>query len=54
MFPEVMKSTGKSEEVIKAIEEALKAAWDALPDSLFELLVESIERRINACILAKG
>ena len=54
MFPEVMKSTGKSEEVIKAIEEALKAAWDALPDSLFESLVESMERRIDACILAKG
>jgi hypothetical protein len=26
MFLEVMKSTGKSEKVIKAIEEALKAA----------------------------
>jgi transposase len=54
MFPEVMTSTGKSEEDIKAVEEALKAAWDALPNSLFESLVESMERRIDACILAKG
>ena len=54
MFPEVMKSTGKSEQDIKNVEEALKAAWDALPDSLFESLVESMERRIEACILAKG
>ena len=54
MFPEVMQSTGKSEEVIKAIEEALKAAWDALLDSLFESLIESMEKRIDACILAKG
>jgi hypothetical protein len=54
MFLEVMTSTGKSEEDIKAVEEALKAAWDALPNSLFESLVESMERRIDACILAKG
>ena len=53
MFPEVIESTGKSEEDIKAVEKALKAAQNALPDSLFELLVESIERRIEACIIAK-
>jgi hypothetical protein len=53
IYLEVMESTGKSEEDIKAVEEALKAAWDALLNSLFESLVESIERRIEACILAK-
>jgi hypothetical protein len=54
MFLEVMESIGKSEEDIKAVEEALKAAWDALPNSLFKSLVKSMERRIEACILAKG
>jgi len=54
MFPEVMKLTGKSEEDIKAVEEALKAAWDGLPDSLFESLVESMPKRIADCIAADG
>ena len=54
MFLKVMTLTGKLEEDIKAVEEALKAAQDALPNSLFESLVESMERRIDACILAKG
>jgi hypothetical protein len=54
MFLKVITSTGKLEEDIKAVEEALKAVWDALLNSLFKSLVESIERRINACILAKG
>jgi hypothetical protein len=54
MFLKVMTLTGKLEEDIKAVEEALKAVWDALPNSLFKSLVESMERRIDACILAKG
>jgi hypothetical protein len=38
MFLKVMESTGKLEEDIKAVEEALKAVWDALLNSLFESL----------------
>jgi hypothetical protein len=54
MFPEVMANSGTTEEDIKQLEEALKAAWNALPDSLFESLVQSMPRRIAACIEAKG
>ena len=54
MFPEVMNAKGESEEDRKALEEALKAAWLAIPDSFFESLVESMPDRIKACIEAKG
>ena len=54
MFPELWNAGGAGEADIKAMEEALKAAWDALPDSLFESLIESMPRRIQACIDAKG
>ena len=54
MFPELMAMTGEKESDIKALEEALKQAWDALPNSLFESLVESMPRRVQACIEADG
>jgi hypothetical protein len=53
MFPEVWAAKGKTEQDRENIEEALKKAWLALPDELFEELVQSMPRRINACILAK-
>jgi hypothetical protein len=46
--------TGKSEEDIKALENALIEAWEALPDSLFESLVKSVQKRVIACYRAKG
>ena len=54
MYPEVMKNTSESEEARTELEQALQSAWDALPDSLFELLIESMPRRVQALIDAKG
>jgi transposase len=54
MFPDLWNSNGKSEEDRTAIEEALKEAWAMIPVSFFEELVESIEKRVQACIDADG
>ena len=54
MFPEIMNGKGTSEEDIKQVEECLKAAWNALPNSLFEGYIESMKRRVAMCIEAKG
>ena len=54
MFPELWQSNGKSEEDRTAMEEALKEAWATIPVSFFENLVESIKRRVQACIDADG
>ena len=54
MFPELWKSNRKSEEDRTAIEEALKEAWATIPVSFFKDLVESMERRVKACIDANG
>jgi hypothetical protein len=53
MFSEVWAAKEKTEQDQENIKEALKKAWLALPDKLFEELVQSMLRRINACILAK-
>ena len=54
MFPELWYSKGKSEEDRTTMEEALKEAWATIPVSFFENLIESIERRVQACIDADG
>ena len=54
LYPELEFCTGKSEEDIKALENALIEAWEALPSSLFESLVKSIQKRVIACYKAKG
>ena len=58
MFPELWKSDRKSdrksEEDRIAMEEALKEAWATIPVAFFEELVESMERRVAACIAADG
>ena len=48
----IMNSGWQSEEDIGRVEECSKAAWDALPNSLFEDLIKSIKARIDMCILA--
>ena len=54
MFPEIMNCSGESEEDRANLEEALKVAWEALPKSFFESLIESMPQRIEACIAANG
>jgi hypothetical protein len=54
MFPDVMNGTRDTEEARKNIEECLQAAWKALSDDLFESLIESMPRRVAACIAAEG
>jgi hypothetical protein len=54
MFPDVMNGKGDTEEARKNIEECLQAAWKALSNDLFESLIESMPRRVAACIAAEG
>lgn len=54
MYPELWNATSKAESDLQALEDALCKAWDDLPDSLFDSLVSSMTRRIEACIKAKG
>ena len=54
MFPEVMALTGKSEEDRQRLESCLQAAWDTIPQEFFDALIESMPRRIEACIAANG
>jgi transposase len=54
MFPELWASDCESEEARTAMEQALKEAWATIPALFFEQLVESMERRVQACIDAEG
>ena len=54
MFLDIINATGEIEQDYKNMEEALSITWDILPDSLFESLIESMPRRIEACIEANG
>jgi hypothetical protein len=53
MFSEVWAAKGKTEQDQENIKKALKKAWLALPDELFKELIQSMLKRINACILVK-
>jgi len=54
LHPELETATGKSEEDIQALVQALHEAWNALDSKLFKSLVESMERRVKTCYKAKG
>ena len=54
MYPDVMKNISFTDEVREQLEEALKSAWNALPDILFESLLHSMPKRVKACMAAKG
>jgi transposase len=54
LFPHLLTAVGNGEQDRIELEEALKNAWSELPNSLFESLVESMPRRVLACIAAKG
>ncbi len=54
IHPELLRARGKKEEDIKQLENALVEAWSQLPESLFDALIDSMPRRVVACIAAKG
>ena len=54
MYPELMKSTSYTEETRTELGEALKVCWNAVPTTFFESLLESMPRRVKACLDAKG
>jgi hypothetical protein len=45
---------GTGEDVLKVLEEALREAWNDLPDRLFEQYADSMLYRVQAVIDAKG
>ncbi|KAK9326837.1 hypothetical protein V1520DRAFT_97598 [Lipomyces starkeyi] len=50
MSPDIMNGSGDTEAHQTSIEQSLRAAWNALPDSLLESLIESMPRRMEACL----
>ena len=54
MFSDIMHGKRKSEEDVKQVKECLKAAREALPDSLFEGYIISMKKRTDMCIKAEG
>ena len=53
MFSELEK-LGSSKEAIKALERTLVIAWDSIDDIIIETYLESLYRRQDAIIKAKG
>ena len=53
LHPE-LEGMGKGEEAIRALERALIEAWEAIPDRIFESVIESMPTRVQALIEAKG
>jgi hypothetical protein len=52
--PRAFKLTGEGQEVKNKFLAALQGGWEALPEDLFEKLVESMQRRVKAVKKAKG
>jgi len=53
MHPE-LEDIGKGDDAWQALCDALIEAWNALPNSLFESCLDSMEDRRDAVIAAKG
>jgi hypothetical protein len=53
MHPELSEVTGE-EDIRDALGKALQEAWDAIPESFFSSLIDSMESRVKAVIKAKG
>ena len=49
-----MTNRSQSEKAITELEEALKKTWEHLPESLFESLIESMPRRVQAYLDVQG
>jgi hypothetical protein len=54
MFPEISVDKSETEHARQQLESCLQATWDYLDKSLFDVLYESMPRRIEACIAADG
>jgi hypothetical protein len=54
LYPKLETETSESEEAYLTMGRALQEAWNALPNSLFESLVENMPKGVNACYKAKG
>ena len=50
IYPELIKSTSYNEETWTELREALKVCWNTVPTTFFKLLLESMPRRIKACL----
>ena len=53
LHPE-LEGSGRGEDAIEALQNALIKAQDTLPNSLFEQVADSMPYRVAACIKAKG
>ena len=49
-----LEGIGKGEQAIKALENTLIKAWNALPDQLFKQVADSIPYQITVVVKAKG
>jgi hypothetical protein len=54
MFLKIINCLRELEEDWANLKEALKVVWEALLNSLFKSLIESMLQRIEACIAANG
>ena len=54
IFPEITKNKSESEYTRQQLESVLQAAWDIIDKESFDILYQSIPRRITACIKADG
>jgi hypothetical protein len=54
IFPNVAADKSESEHTRQRLESCLQAAWDTLDKLLFNKLHLSMDKRIEACIKAKG
>jgi ABC-type iron transport system FetAB ATPase subunit len=53
LHPELADISGE-ENIREALGKALQEAWDALLEDLFTSSIERMEKRVKACIKAKG
>ena len=54
MFPEITKNKSESEHARQQLESVLQAAWDTIDKESFDVLYQSMPRRITAYIKADG
>lgn len=52
--PDILSLPKDTEATKEAIFEAIKEAWEAIPDEFFKALVDSMPRRVQAVIDANG